>query len=195
MSSNTFNLSEILAADPVEVLKRDGDMIAAMSDLARDNKDLALIALESSATAYICLSHRLKGDPDIYRLAVANNGSMYNYLPRHLLGEEGLLSSALRTCPRALDHAVSEGIVNYMWNDNLGFLGGTDNFFAAVHASQYSHILYIKMSTICEAAVSSYPELLISIYRENPELADRTAKVLGMEHIDYKSINLKSARQ
>jgi hypothetical protein len=186
MDCNTFNLSEILAGDQVEVLTKDGDFIAVMGDEARDDKKLALIALESSATAYICLSKRLKEDPDIYRLAVANNGSMYNYVPVHLQSEVGLLASALRTCPLALDRIGVHGIMNFNFD--------RDTFLAAVYASQYSHVLYMKMIPVCKDMVLRFPDLLYPMYWENPEMANRIAKVLGIEDVGYKCVNLKGAK-
>lgn len=167
-----FVLEEVINGNPFEILEKDGDLIAAMSEWVRADKQLAIVAILSSATAYISLTDELKRDPDVYRLAVQINGSMYTQLPTDLLREPGLLASALRTCPRALDHARKNGVG----------IEDHETLMAACYSAQYSHNLYHNhLFPICKNLVKRNRSLLGDIFKENKKLAEEISSALEHE--------------
>lgn len=156
-----FNIDNILKGDPAEILKTDGDLIAAMSEEIRDNKKLALIAIKSQATAYICLLERLRNDPEIYTLAVKENGSMFFQLPLDKLRDEKLIATAIKTSHSVYEYARFIARVPIT----------SEIFLSTVYASNNSDNLYRKMLPLCVEIVREDSMAINQIGAVNPQLA------------------------
>jgi hypothetical protein len=169
------------------VLKMDGDLLAAMGEHARNDKHLAMIALESSGTAYLCLSDKLKRDIEVCRLAVKSNGTMYRYIPREYKSIKDILLSALDTYPSLFLEVVRNGTNLYEVEEAL---------FIAISACECSKTLETHLMAHCTKMVEKDPTILYKIHSASPVMGHNIADKLGIDRDSgYAVLNIKKGKR